>query len=53
MRVRKGATYVYRPALLDVVDARTELKPGDEARVVHPPRLSAPAHDGPRPRGDT
>lgn len=37
MRVKAGSTYVYRPALLDLIDARTDLKEGDVVRVVNLP----------------
>ena len=35
MRVRKGSVYIYDPVLLDVIDGRTDLKAGDEVRVIH------------------
>ena len=34
-RVRAGSVYEYRPVLLDICDARTNLKPGDLVRVVN------------------
>lgn len=37
MKVRAGSTYFYHPNLLDIVDARTGLKSGDEVRVVNLP----------------
>ncbi len=36
MRVRKGQTYTYQPNMLDTIDGRTSLKPGDKVRVIHP-----------------
>lgn len=36
-RVRAGATYFYVPNLLDAVDGRTNLKDGQEVRVVNLP----------------
>ena len=33
MKVRANTVYVYRPCLLDVTDARTNLKAGDLVRV--------------------
>lgn len=36
MRVRKNSVYVYNPCVLDIFDRRTDLKPGEEVRVIHP-----------------
>lgn len=36
MKVRKGSVYIYRPALIDVIDGRTNLKEGEKVRVIHP-----------------
>lgn len=36
MKVRKGQRVRYNPALLDMIDARTNLKKGDIVRVCHP-----------------
>jgi hypothetical protein len=33
-RVRMGARYTYRPALIDLIDPKTTLAPGDIVRVV-------------------
>jgi hypothetical protein len=42
MRVRKGATYRYNPALLDMVDARTDLQKGELVRVIQLPGAPPP-----------
>lgn len=36
-KVKAGNVYKYVPALLDIIDARTNLKPGDLVRVVNLP----------------
>jgi hypothetical protein len=35
MRVRVNSLYVYNPVLLDRIDGRTGLKPGDKVRVIN------------------
>jgi hypothetical protein len=42
MRVRKGGLYVYRAALWDAFDPKTDLKDGERVRVVHRPGCPAP-----------
>lgn len=37
MRVRAGNWYVYIPVLLDQIDAKTSLRPGDIVQVVNLP----------------
>ena len=36
-RVRAGSVYIYNPAGMDLWDARTDLKEGDQVRVVNLP----------------
>ena len=35
-KVRKGQCLFYYPNVLDMFDARTDLKSGEEVRVIHP-----------------
>jgi hypothetical protein len=35
-RVRMGARYTYRPALIDLIDPKTTLVPGEPVRVIRP-----------------
>jgi hypothetical protein len=49
MRVKAGQVYVYQPALLDMVEPRTALRPGEAVRVVRcrgcpPPNTMGHAH---------
>lgn len=36
-RVRANATYIYSPNMLDKIDGRTDLREGEEVRVVNLP----------------
>jgi hypothetical protein len=35
-RVRMGARYVYRPVVIDLIDPKTTLVPGEPVRVIRP-----------------
>jgi hypothetical protein len=37
MKVKANGVYEYRPAFLDMIDARTTLQAGDKVRVVNLP----------------
>lgn len=42
MKVRKGQKVKYDPAMLDLIDPKTNLKKGDVVKVCHPHGCPAP-----------